>query len=260
MPDRTPTKALCLGVLYPGDGTDTEILHLERWLPAHGIAGVAARVERPPSWGGHGREALLGLGSAESLRPFALRLAEAGCGALVWACTSGSFVGGLGWAHDQSRGLTAATGLPATSATLAMIQAARALGATVVDVLGAYPEPITASFVACLRDCGIRVADTASLDAADGLASYCLDIMGELKRFSERRPGRAYPLLLPDTAIDTLDALARLERIAGRTVIAASQACVWQGLKLLGVAPVARDAGTLFRLARARALAAAPPA
>ena len=236
-----------IGVLYPADGTDTEILHLDRWLPAHGIHGVSGRVKRPYSAAGHQPDSLLQMGGAASLGPLAKQLVRDGCGVVVWACTSASFIGGPEWARDQALQMAAATGRPFTSATLAMIAAARALKAGTVDVLGAYPEPVTAMFLACLHDAGITVDATASLGAADGAASFSLDIRSELARFASRHPRKDNLLLLPDTAIDTLTCLDELEAIAGRTMVMAAQACVWHSLHLLGVSPVAQHAGTLFR-------------
>jgi maleate cis-trans isomerase len=250
-------KTLRLGVLYPGDGTNTQILHLDQWLPAHSFAGVDTMLEFVPSWGGHGRQALAELGGRDSLLPPAMALAKAGCHAIVWACTSGSFIGGIAWARDQAKMLTAETGLPATSATLAMVEAARAINARRADVLGAYPEPITATFIECLGDCGVRVVDTDSLDAPDGLASFKLDIVGEMERFSKRCGKRMYPVFLPDTALDTLNILDKLEHVAGRQVITASQACVWHSLMLLGIRPKAENAGSLFRLSAPAVKAAA---
>ena len=93
----------------------------------------------------------------------------------------------------------------------------------------------------------MTVDATASLGAADGAASFQLDIRTELVRFARRHPRKENLLLLPDTAIDTLNCLDELESIAGRTMVMAAQACVWHSLPLLGVSPIAQRAGTLFR-------------
>ncbi len=244
-----PTSGKRLGLLYPADGTDTEILHLDRWLPAHGIQGVSFRFKRPYSAAGHAPDSLRQMGGKESLGPLAQELVADGCDAIVWACTSASFIGGPEWAREQKRQIESLTGRPFTSATLAMLAAARAMDGKTVDVLGAYPEPVTTMFLACVRDAGMTVAGTDSLDAADGAASFRIDIRAELKRFAERHPDKNNLLLLPDTAIDSLNILDELEAIAGRPIVTATHACVWHSLQLLGVNPVVRNAGTLFRTA-----------
>ncbi|MSO92568.1 MAG: hypothetical protein EXQ86_04110 [Rhodospirillales bacterium] len=242
-----PKSGKRLGLLYPADGTDTEILHLDRWLPAHGINGVSFRFKRPYSAAGHAPESLRRMGGKDSLGPLAKELVADGCDAIVWACTSASFIGGPEWARDQARQIEDLTGRPFTSATLSMLAAARALNAKTVDVLGAYPEPVTAMFLACVRDAGMTISGTDSLGAADGAASFRIDIRAALARFAARHPDKGNLLLLPDTAIDSLNCLDELEAIVGRPMVTATQACVWHSLQLLGVNPIAPDAGTLFR-------------
>jgi maleate cis-trans isomerase len=66
-------------------------------------------------------------------------LAARGCDAVIWACTSGSFIGGLGWAKSQQRSLEEAAGVKSTSTTLAFLAALEHRGNCKVHVLGAYP-------------------------------------------------------------------------------------------------------------------------
>jgi len=254
------TAARKLGILWPDDGQpqpDWEFVRLAPWLGRHGLGGVEPVVAWTRAARFHTRENLLVTGSLRRLEPAARRLADLDCDAILWACTSGSFIGGLAWAHAQARALAAATGRPCSSTTLALIAATRALGAARVDLLGAYPEPVTRALAGCLTDAGTEVGVVDWLDSPDGPASHAMDIVAAARAFAARHPGDGDPLLVPDTAIDTLDRVEALERETARPVVTANQATLWQGLGMLGVeAPVA-GAGLLLRLAGRAAAARA---
>src|SRR5262245_16076696 len=76
---------------------------------------------------------------------------------VMWACTSGSFILGRDGAVAQRAALQAACGVPASSTSLAFVEAVRAVDATDVDVISPYPAAATEAFVAFLREWGIRV-------------------------------------------------------------------------------------------------------
>ena len=239
----------CLGIIWPDDGQagpDYEVPRLEEWLARESLGErlqVAIGFSRAARY--HTRADLHVTGSLEVLLPVARDLAQRGSRALMWACTSGSFIGGLAWARRQAQALADAGGVPASSTTLAIIEAARALGAERLDVLGAYPEPVTRAFVECLEDAGFAVETVEWLDAAEGAVSFSLDIVAEVRRFSDRLAARvrsapAHPLVIPDTAINTLEHTSALESAAARPVITANWATLNQGLEMLGLGGLPR--------------------
>ena len=239
-----------IGWIVPDDGIpgcDYETLRLNPWLRARGLGGVRIAVERSYAEKRHHRDDLLVTGDLAHMLPAARRLSEAGCTALMWACTSASFIGGLDWARRQAEALSEATALPANSTTLALLDAAAALGASKVDVLGAYPEPVTAALVDCFRDAGFAVGNVASLGMPIGPESFRLDLAAEVRHFVEHHSGEQVPLVIPDTAINSLDLVERLEAIAGCPVVTANQASLWQSLAMAGRPADLPGLGTLFR-------------
>ena len=72
--------------------------------------------------------------------------------------------------------LSKATGLPATSPSLAMLEAVRTLGADTVDVVSPYPAELSHRFLQFLDDAGVHVAAMLSLDCIDETESNDLDI------------------------------------------------------------------------------------
>ena len=58
---------------------------------------------------------------------------------------------------------------------------------------------------------------------------------------------RAEAILLPDTALHTIEFLDELEAAAGKTVLTANQVTVWEALRLAGALMPQEGLGTLFR-------------
>ncbi|NIR28799.1 MAG: hypothetical protein GWN84_05675 [Gammaproteobacteria bacterium] len=236
------TRGPCLGIIWPDDGRagpDYEMLRLEAWLVREGLdEGLQVAIGFSRAARFHTHADLHVTGSLEALLPVARDLARRGSGVLVWACTSGSFIGGLEWARRQAQALADAAGVPASSTTLAIIEAARGLGAERLDVLGAYPEPVTRALAECLEEAGFAIGAVGWLDAPEGTASFGLDIVAEVRGFAAgiaSSTGSTHPIVIPDTAINTLARLSELEAAAGRPVITANWATLNQGLEMLGL-------------------------
>ena len=216
------------------------------WLVDHGITEVEVMYEASESDGSHALESVWATGSLDVLIPPARTLADSGCSALVWPCTCASFIGGLKWSVEQTQGLTSATGLPATSTSLAIVAALGKLHANTVDILSPYPTSLTEKLVNFLGDADVKVADVASLGAADDSISQKMDLLQEAKKFSGRLFPRAHPLLIPDTAVFSLSVVPLLEEALGRPVVAANHATLWQSLILLREYRPLPNAGRLF--------------
>lgn len=220
----------CVGILLPDDGPDdyewyTLDTVLEH-LPAMHVAGVT-------SDGLHTPEALTDLGSVARLLPQAESLVAQGCGAVIWACTSASFIGGLDWARRQRDALADALGVPASSTALAVRDLLRAAGWTRIDLLGPYPDEVTQRLSHFLAESGIEVRDVHSLDNLYARDSHDADIPGALRAFGRRRRGPPLPIMIPDTAVNTLGRWQQLNELAKVPVITANQATLWKALQLV---------------------------
>ncbi len=245
-PRRVGVKTL--GVILPDDGPfDYEWLRLDGWLVDLGLGYIDLRVERSQADGIVAVTNLHHIGSPDVLLPPARRLVDGGAAAIVWACTSGSFVGGLDFARRQVELINADTGFPATSTALALIAAAKHLGAREIDLLSPYTEDITNILEKLLRDAGLSVVDVRSLGATCTTDSFDLDIRREVTEFAHDRLTRSYPILVPDTACNTIDLVEELEAEARRPVITANVASLWHGLRLLGDDSATGGVGQLFR-------------
>ena len=225
---------------------DPETLRYPEWARRFGFPAIQTVEAYTEANGRHDIESLYDTGREDKLVAAARELAEAECEVVAWPCTSGSFIGGLEWSRTQADAMSKAAGRPATSTSLAMLEAVITLGAETVDVLSAYPAPTTHRFLRFLDDAGIGVAAMVSLDCADELTSNQLDIHREAVRFHQALSRRTHPLLIPDTAIDSIGLIEALEGDLGRPVIAGNQATLWHSLRLLGHECRASGAGVLL--------------
>ncbi|MDN5750667.1 MAG: maleate cis-trans isomerase, partial [Pseudonocardia sp.] len=171
---------------------------------------------------------------------------------IVWACTSGSFVFGWDGATAQVEALGKAAGVPASSTSFAFADACAHLGVTRVAVGATYPDDVAERFVAFLARAGVTVvwlsargiitaAEVGTLPAADVL-EFAAAVMDE----AQADHADAQALLLPDTALHTVDLLDALDARVGKPVLTANQVSIWQGLRLAGVHEPRSGLGTLF--------------
>lgn len=234
-----------IGLLYPGHSAEDDYPQLEARLDSdlrlplvHTSVGEDA----------HRVDALLDLGGSDRLAEGARTLVgQHAPDAVMWACTSGSFVFGWEGAHQQVADLQAVTGLPTSSTSLAFVAACRALGLTRVSVAASYPQDVAEHFVAFLDRGGVQVTAMGS----HGIVTAAeVGILGQAEVEAIVRgadlSGGAQAVLVPDTAMHTLAWLDSLEHRAGVPVLTANQVTVWQGLRLVGEVPVIDSLGTLF--------------
>ena len=203
-----------IGLLYPGSSAEDDFPGLERRLDTDLRLPV---VRTSVGEDAHRVDALLDLGSTERLAEGARTLvAEHRPDSIMWACTSGSFVFGWQGAHDQVRELQARTGVPTSSTSLAFVEACRALSVERVSVAASYPRDVAEHFVAFLDRGGIAVTALGShgiVTAAEvGTLGY---EQVEAIATGADVSGGAEAVLVPDTAMHTLQWIDKLEAAVG---------------------------------------------
>jgi maleate cis-trans isomerase len=233
-----------LGIIYPGGGAEQDYyLFGER----HGLRMflVGSRI---PAGDDHAVDALVQTAHIENLLEAAARFRTLDPEAVVWACTSGSFIVGRDGAERQVAALRAATGVPATSTSLAFVDALRAVGAKRVAVVATYPEPASRVLVSFLNAFGVTVASLQWLDALSGLDAAL--IAEERLADAVRHAAAARPdaVLIADTALPTMERIARLEAIAQCAVLTANQVTLWAALGLVRRPLITERYGHLFNL------------
>ncbi|MCT7353691.1 decarboxylase [Streptomyces sp. 15-116A] len=232
-----------LGILYPGHSAEDDYPRIEQLLGSDVRVDV---VHTDIGEDAHRVDALREMGSAERLAAGVEELRLAGPDAVVWACTSGSFVRGWEGAHEQVRSLALAAGMPASSTSFAFVHAVREIGARRVAIGATYPDDVTALFADFLRAGGVEVtgARSSGIITAAEVGTWGEDEVFMLARTADRPDADA--LLLPDTALHTAAHIPALEKDLGKPVLTANQVTAWEALRLADRRVNAPSLGALF--------------
>jgi maleate isomerase len=243
-----------LGVIIPGrrpDGTvplrHIEVYRYGEWLGKKDIHWIKVVNEITFSNGLHFPDDATDTGGNEILVAAAKVLAAQSCNLIVWACTCASFVGGLDWATRQMQAIERAVRIPATSTSLSIVAAIKHIGADTVDVLSPYPGALTAAFIRFLHDAGIETGAAIALDYVDPIKSHAMNLDEVLRNFTDLVGDRNSPVIIPDTAVDSLDQIAALEAKFKRPIVTANQATVWYSLSLTDQMTRFAASGTLWK-------------
>jgi maleate cis-trans isomerase len=232
-----------LGFLYPGHSAEDDYPRIEQLL---GSDVRLQLVHTDIGEDAHRIDALREMGSAARLSAGVEELRLSGAEAVVWACTSGSFVYGWEGAHEQVRALARAAGLPASSTSFAFAHAVREIGARRVAIAATYPQDVADLFAAFLREAGVEVVSSR----ASGIITAAeVGTWGEAEVLELARAGDhpdADAVLVPDTALHTAAHLSALEKDLSKPVLTANQVTVWEALRLADRKVNAPTLGTLF--------------
>ncbi|WP_406257652.1 aspartate/glutamate racemase family protein [Streptomyces nigra] len=232
-----------LGFLYPGHSAEDDYPRIEQLLAADIRLDL---VHTDIGEDAHRVEALRRMGSPEQLATGIGELRLTGAEAVVWACTSGSFVYGWEGAHEQVRSLAQAAGMPASSTSFAFVHAMREIGVRRVAVGATYPDDVAGLFAEFLRAGG---ADVVAVRGAGIVTAAEVGTWGEKELFALARDADdagAEAVLLPDTALHTASHIPALEDALGKPVLTANQVTVWEGLRLADRRVNAPALGALF--------------
>ncbi|WP_395570862.1 aspartate/glutamate racemase family protein [Streptomyces sp. BK79] len=232
-----------LGFLYPGHSGEDDYPRIEQLL------GSDIRVDLVHTDIGedaHRVDALREMGAPSRLAAGVEELRLAGADAVVWACTSGSFVHGWEGAQEQVRALAQAAGMPASSTSFAFVHAVREIGARRVAIGATYPDDVARLFADFLSAAGVETVDVVSsgvITAAE-VGTWTEAEVLALARAADRPEAEA--VLLPDTALHTAAHIPALEKELGKPVLTANQVTVWEGLRLADRRVNAPELGALF--------------
>ncbi|MFJ9346814.1 aspartate/glutamate racemase family protein [Streptomyces sp. NPDC101237] len=218
-----------LGILYPGHSAEDDYPRMEQLLGSDIRLDV---VHTDIGEDAHREDALREMGSAQRLAAGVDELRLTGADAVLWACTSGSFVYGWEGAHQQIRDLARAAGLPASATSFAFVHAARELGVRRVAVGATYPDDVARLFADFLRAGGLEVTGVHSsgIVTAAEVGTWGEEDVLALARAADDSGAEA--VLLPDTALHTAAHLPLLEKTLSKPVLTANQVTVWEGLRL----------------------------
>ena len=167
---------------------------------------------------------------------------------IVFACTSGSLVHGVGWDREIAGRIERASGRPATTTTTTVLAALRAVGATSLAIATPYLEEINAIERRFLEASGFSVASIGGLGCATDAEIGRLEPADAVSLVERVATPEADAVFISCTNFHCLPAIASLERQLGKPVVTSNLAGAWAALRQIGVADTIPGYGRLLHL------------
>ena len=236
-----------IGIVWPGVVTPEDLAETQRFVPE----GVSLHMAGPvPGDGETGPEGITVERVSElpvnpNLEKVAADLVPTGVSSTGYACTSGSYVRGVGGDTDIGARMAEATGLPATTTSTAMVVALRQLGVERVAVLSPHIDALNERLGRFLEDSGFAVVAMTGLNKLEGIEDLPPEEIRDLVVDQADR-AEADGIFVSCTGMRTATVLDEMERRTGKPVVTALQATVWHLLGLAGARQDAPGLGSLF--------------
>ena len=167
------------------------------------------------------------------MREAAKLLATADVDVIAWNGTSGSW---LGAAHDHELAaeISGATGIPATTSTLAYLEAFRIFGTERIGLFTPYTEDVNRQVIASYEREGIKTVDHRALGLSDN-ESFARVTDDEMRPGSlELAAASPDALVYLCTNLYGANITAEIEESTGVPVLDSVAVTLWHALKLAG--------------------------
>jgi maleate isomerase len=213
--------------------TDTGVLPEYARLLPEGVAVYPAPIALPR--GEVTPAALTEMLANDELEQAAAKLAWAEVGVIVFACTTGSLVHGVGWDRELIGRIERAAGVPATTTTTAVLAGLRAVGATSLAIATPYLPELNEIERAFFEASGFPVPSIVGKGCATDREIGRLGPADAAKLVAVADCPGADAIFVSCTNFHVLEAVAGLEARYGKPVVTSNQAGAWLALRLLGV-------------------------
>ncbi|MFE7115769.1 aspartate/glutamate racemase family protein [Streptomyces sp. NPDC057654] len=196
----------------------------------------------------------------ETLRHAVRALSAVEPDVVAYACTSGSFVGGVAGERAMCAAMTQAGEVPAVTTSGALLDALREIGARRIAVVTPYTKSVTDSLEEYLAGAGITVTGRQYLGLTRHIWKVSYRDVVDMAR--QAVVGAADALFISCTNLPTYDVIPQLEAELRMPVLSANQVTVWAALRLAGARAVGPYQALLDPVARSgpAGMCASPPA
>jgi maleate isomerase len=224
--------------------TDTSVLPEYAALMPDGVAVYPAPITLPR--GEVTPAALAEMLATDELEEAAKKLAWAEVGAIVFACTSGSFVHGVGWDRELIARIENACGIPATTTTTAVLAALRAIGAKRLSVITPYIAELNEIEQRFFEASGFEVPSIVGKGCRTDAEIGRLGPDDALKMASVADCPGADTIFVSCTNFHVLSAVAKMEVRTNKNVVTSNQAGIWAGLRMMDLSDLIPGYGRLL--------------
>ena len=190
---------------------------------------------------------------SDQVEAAAAMYAESRCDLLVCGITAGSIADGIGWDEACAKKMESASGIPAITSGMAVLEALRALGAKKVAVMTPHSEQTNEAEKKFLEDNGFEVTNirkmdltTITVNGKSRLASITEHALYQNCRKMDLNGADVF--LISCMELPTLEVVESLEAYTGVPVVTSQQATLWGALRHSCVGTKMPKLGKLFTL------------
>lgn len=171
---------------------------------------------------------------------------------IVFGCTSGSCIEGIGFDQECIRRIERASGIPGLTTSTAVLEAFRFLGTRRVAVLTPYPEETNLAEKKFLEDNGYTVTNIVSMDMLQ-FKENGLGFEAASEHFLYQNAVRtalngADTFFLSCMGLTTMEIVQAMENHFKLPVVTSHQATLWSALRHCRVQSKLNNLGKLFTL------------
>jgi len=225
-----------IGVMHPAPGLSMETEFHK--ISPEGVAVVTTRIPFTKST----PETLINL--ANYVEEAADLLAQASPNLIVFFCTAGSFIKGIGYDKEIMNKIESRVGIPALTTSTAVIDSLTALNVKKIAVATPYIEEVNEKERSFLEDSGFRVTKIKGLGRL-GKMGYVEH--GEVHHLvKEVYTQEADALFISCTGLCVMGMIDGLEKELQKPVITSNQATFWAALRRLNIKDPVKGYGKLF--------------
>jgi len=215
-----------IGLIRPGITPSTE-MDFHQHLPE----GMALATAALP----YGRVTLEGLSKmSDQVKEYAKMYKGFPFDILVFACTTGSMVGGPGFDKVLIQQMEEVSGIPSITTSTALMEAFSFLGLKKMAIVTPYSDALNKLEVEFLAAAGYDTVGIKGLGIEDTSVLPFVQPEEFYKLALEQDTSDADALFISCTGICAVDLIEPLEKIKGIPVLTSNQATIWYALRRMG--------------------------
>ena len=228
-----------IGLIYPAPGTAGEIeFHM---MAPEGIAILTTRmpIEKADA------EGLIKMGNYTEQA--ASLLAQAKPDLIVFGCTSGSLVRGMGYDKEIIGRIESQVGIAALTTSTAVIDSLNTLKVRKIAVATPYTDEVNQLEKVFMEDSGFEITSIKGLGVLDPQKMQDVQDEQMYQMAKEIFTENADAIFISCTGISVIDIIEPLEEDLKRPVITSNQATMWAALRKINVGERIDGLGNLFK-------------
>ena len=154
-------------------------------------------------------------------------------GAVVYACASGSFVGGMLGERLLVRTMLDAGAPAACTTSGALVEALALLGVRKLAIATPYVDEVTGRLISFLAEHGVWTVASSGLGLLGNIWRVPYQTVIDMVRQVDSPEAEA--MFISCTNLPTYDVIEPLERALGKPVLTANQVTMWSALRAMGL-------------------------